>query len=119
MQPLNCQNYKLFRSGLIAGLAQQLEHVALVEFHARLIEGIDTTATDGAVYTVRAIYGDKGASAESDAATYTASSVLSPVSGDIRIKGIYTPAGIRIEGKPTHGIYIIRYSDGSARKTIL
>lgn len=80
---------------------------------------IDTTATDGAVYTVRAIYGDKGASAESDAATYTASSVLSPVNGDIRIKGIYTPAGIRIEGKPTHGIYIIRYSDGSARKTIL
>lgn len=78
---------------------------------------VDTEAADGAVYTVRAIYGDKGTSDESDSAAYTASSVLQPATVDLQIEGIYTPAGAKIEGKPAHGIYIIRYNDGSARKT--
>lgn len=79
-------------------------------------EYVDADAHDGAVYTVRALYAENGKSDESDPVTFTSSSVISPVTGNSEVEAIYTPAGVKIEGRPSRGIYIVRYRDGHAEK---
>ena len=80
-------------------------------------EWLDAEATDGDVYTVRPVYGDKGTGPDSEAVTYAASGVGSvgaaaEVAAYISVDGRVLPGDVR----PAPGIYIVRYTDGTSAK---
>lgn len=79
----------------------------------------DAEATSGAVYTVRALYGTNGSSAESEAATYSSSTAEAPaVTGQARDE-VFTPAGVKAGENARGGVFIIRHSDGTAEKRLI
>lgn len=81
----------------------------------------DTDAADkSAVYNVTAIYAGRGESMFSNDAIATLSGIDGITVGNApAVVATYTLSGIKVEGNPAPGIYIRRYSDGSARKEVL
>ncbi|MCM1066676.1 MAG: choice-of-anchor J domain-containing protein [Muribaculaceae bacterium] len=77
----------------------------------------DADATDGAAYTVRALYGLKGAGPESEAVKYDVSGIGS-VATELCPVAIYTADGLPAASMDRPGIYMVRYSDGSVRKVV-
>ena len=80
-------------------------------------EWLDAEATDGDVYTVRPVYGDKGTGPDSDSVTYAASGVgtigaAAEIEAYVTVDGRVLPGNVR----PAAGIYIARYSDGTTAK---
>ncbi|MDE6360394.1 MAG: choice-of-anchor J domain-containing protein, partial [Muribaculaceae bacterium] len=78
----------------------------------------DQEASDkNAVYNVTAIYTGRGESMFSNDAIATQSG-LRNISDDssLVIVATYTLSGVKVDNNPAPGIYIRRYSDGSARK---
>lgn len=80
-------------------------------------EWLDAEATDGDVYTVRPVYGDKGTGPDSDSVTYAASGVgtvdaAAEIEAYVTVDGRVLPGNVR----PAAGIYIARYSDGTTVK---
>ena len=79
----------------------------------------DAEAGAKSTYTVRAVYGAHGAGPESEPAVYEAAALDLPCAGVAAVEAIYTPAGLRVDGTPAPGIYLVRYTDGSVRKVAL
>lgn len=81
----------------------------------------DTLQDDGShVYNVTAMYAMRGESQFSNDAIPTQLS-LQGIGTDaaLGVEGIYTLSGIRVEGEPSPGIYVVRMTDGSARKVVV
>lgn len=81
----------------------------------------DREATDkNAVYNVTAIYTGRGESMFSNDAIATQSGLQS-IGDDssLEIVATYTLSGVKVDNNPEPGIYIRRYSDGSARKVTI
>lgn len=81
----------------------------------------DTTLSGTAkvTYTVKAVYGDNGVSAQSDAVEFTASGISSTSVMPV-VTSAYTVDGRMVDHKElAPGIYILRYSDGTARKVFI
>lgn len=95
--------YEVLRDGVVVGEASGTSFT-------------DTGVTgDKATYTVRALYGEHGAGPDSEKAEIDMTSIETIETGAEPLD-TFTPAGVRVEGNPQPGIYIIRYSDGSVRK---
>lgn len=81
----------------------------------------DNAATDkGAVYNVTAIYSGRGESMFSNDAIASLSG-LRDIHADSApsIVATYTLSGVKVDNNPAPGIYIRRYSDGTARKVTI
>ena len=81
----------------------------------------DNAATDkGAVYNVTAIYSGRGESMFSNDAIASLSG-LRDIHADTApsIVATYTLSGVKVDNNPAPGIYIRRYSDGTARKVTI
>lgn len=80
----------------------------------------DTKALSKASYTVKALYGTKGSSADSNTALFDASGVDTPVV-EAEIEAIYSPDGIMhtADVPLPSGVYIVRYTDGTIRKQVI
>ncbi|MDE6611947.1 MAG: choice-of-anchor J domain-containing protein, partial [Muribaculaceae bacterium] len=72
-----------------------------------------------ATYSVRAVFGEHGAGPESEAVVYEPAGTTLVSADEAEIDAIYTPSGMKVEGTPSAGVYIIRYTDGSVRKVTM
>ncbi len=77
------------------------------------------TAEGKATYTVRALYGSHGTSEFTDPAEVELSSLTAPATG-AEVEAAYTPDGLEADPSAlVPGVYILRYTDGTVRKTVV